>query len=93
MLSSVSVRRGRRRDRDAFLTQQKDVLPRRQLRAGARGHLAEDAGPGGGRRQRWGRVPRFPRAPPPPSPGHGGGGRAELPLSGEVPPGPETERR
>lgn len=59
MLSSVSVRRGRHRDQDAFLTQQEDVLPRRQLRAGARGHLAEDAGPGTERRQRLGRVSRF----------------------------------
>lgn len=58
MPSAVSVRRGRQRDQDAFLTQQEDVLPRRQLRAGARGHLAEDAGPGAERRQRLGRVSR-----------------------------------
>lgn len=59
MLSSVGVLRGRQRDQDAFLTQQENVLSRRQLGAGARGHFAEDAGPGAERRQRLGRVSRF----------------------------------
>lgn len=36
---------GGARGRAAVLTQQQDALPRGQLGAGARGHLAEDAGP------------------------------------------------
>lgn len=100
MPSAVSVRRGRQRDQDAFLTQQEDVLPRRQLRAGARGHLAEDAGPGAERRQRLGRVSRFLPVPTLAiSRGWGGlrhegrGAGQELPLPrGGAPPSSVTER-
>lgn len=99
MLSSVSVRRGRQRDQDAFLTKQEDVLPRRQLRAGARGHLTEDAGPGAERRHRLGRVPRSLPVPTLAISwawgGYGmrGGGRAGAATAkGRCPPSSVTER-
>lgn len=59
------MRQGGEGDQDALLTQQQDVLPRRQLRAGACGHLTEDAGPGAERRQRLGGGSRFLPAPHP----------------------------
>lgn len=72
---SHSVPRGGARGRAAVLTQQQDALPRGQLGAGARGHLAEDAGPaaerGAAERGLRGRRPaapfsslRFPSFPP-----------------------------